>query len=82
MKPETEQDGEPDTLSGIFDDLLASMNETLEWARGERELCTFTRSTDDAFYTKPEPELADTMGDETGVNGKFAPAKAATPLTT
>ena len=74
MKPETSVDDEPETLGGIFDELLDSMNETLAWAKGERELRTFTRSTDDAFYSS----LGATVEQETGVDGKLASTIALT----
>jgi hypothetical protein len=45
-----------------YDELLQSLHEAVEWARGERQLRTIIRSTDDEFYRPPsEVEVEESL---------------------
>lgn len=58
----------PETLSGVYDDLLGDMSEALRWAKGEVSLRTTTLTHADTPTVTLEPDVAAVFGNAAAVN--------------
>ncbi|MBC7804639.1 MAG: hypothetical protein H7145_00620 [Akkermansiaceae bacterium] len=68
MSDKTIPTEEPETLSGVYDDLLGDMNEALRWAKGEVSLRAATLTHTDTPTVTLEPDVAAVFGNAAAVN--------------
>lgn len=69
MSKTTEMNEEPETLSGVYEELLSDMNEVLRWAKGETSLVT-------TVLTRPGTTAPQMVALEPDVAAVFTSAEA------